>query len=242
MTHPSGQATVPTHHVPEDVLVEYVAGTARAGAALTVACHLSLCADCRTGARLLEAVGGAWLAEDPDALAAAPAVPMEAGAMAGPLERALAQLDDAGSANALLMSERSPTAPPFLGPYGLPAPLLHALDEVSEARWRFLAPGVQAIDLRSVHDQSTARLVKLKPGLKIPLHDHDGAELTLIFRGALSDDVGTYGRGDLSFRLPGHRHVQRVASGEECIALQVNEGPLKPLTLKGRLLRLLIRD
>jgi putative transcriptional regulator len=120
--------------------------------------------------------------------------------------------------------------------------LLHALDEVSEARWRFLAPGVKAIDLPLAHDKSTARLVKLKPGMKIPLHDHDGAELTLIFTGALSDDVGTYQRGDLSFRLPGHRHVQRVASGDDCIALQVNEGPLKPLTLKGRLLRLIVRD
>lgn len=237
MTHTSGHSTVPSHHVPEDLLVEYVAGTARAGAALTVACHLSLCADCRTRARLLEAVGGAWLAGEPDVLAATPAVPMEARA----LEAALAQLDE-GSGEALGMSERSPPAPPFLGPYGLPVPLLHAVAEVSEARWRFLAPGVQAIGLRLVQDQSTARLVKLKPGLKIPLHDHDGAELTLIFRGALSDDVGTYGRGDLSFRLPGHRHVQRVASGAECIALQVNEGPLKPLTLKGRLLRLIVRD
>jgi putative transcriptional regulator len=83
--------------------------------------------------------------------------------------------------------------------------------------------------------------VNLQPGLEIPLHDHGGPELTVIFTGALADDQGRFARGDISMREPGERHVQRVEAGAPCVALVINEGPLLPLTWKGKALTLLAK-
>lgn len=58
----------------------------------------------------------------------------------------------------------------------------------------------------------------------------------MVFSGALEEEGKRIGRGDISMRVPGERHQQRVAEGEPCIALVVNEGRLQPLTLRGRLL------
>jgi putative transcriptional regulator len=81
--------------------------------------------------------------------------------------------------------------------------------------------------------------VTLQPGLEIPLHDHGGTEYTVIFTGALTDDQGRFARGDISIRPSGERHVQHVETVEPCVALVINEGPLKPLTLKGKALNIL---
>jgi putative transcriptional regulator len=89
---------------------------------------------------------------------------------------------------------------------------------------------------------AVARLIKLRPGLDIPLHDHGGQELTLVFIGALEDAQGRFGRGDLSYRFPGSHHRQHVDAAGDCIALQVNEGRFLPLTLKGWLIRFVARE
>jgi putative transcriptional regulator len=227
----------PSHHVPEDVLAEYVTGRARQAAALAVACHLTLCAACRARARAMETLAGAWMtAGEP-----APLAPES-------LERALARLDAPAAAERPDTPD-TPDTPDFLTACRLPRPLLRAVAAEKEARWRFLVPGIQVVELPMLSAPrapgapgTTVRLVKLKPGLEIPLHDHAGTEYTLIFTGALTDAVGHFARGDLSYRLAGERHVQRVDAGEDCVALQVNEGALRPLTWKGRLLGLLARN
>ena len=90
------------------------------------------------------------------------------------------------------------------------------------------------------------RLVRFKGGVTIPFHDHGGPEYIVVFTGALEekakDDGRRFGRGDVSIRLPGERHEQRATPGEPCVALVVNEGALRPLTLRGRLLLAIARD
>ena len=83
--------------------------------------------------------------------------------------------------------------------------------------------------------------MRLYSGLEIPLHGHGGAEYSVIFTGSLVDDEGRFARGDVSIRETGARHVQHVDEGEPCVALVINEGPLVPLTLKGKALDLLSR-
>ncbi len=116
-----------------------------------------------------------------------------------------------------------------------------AVAELPPARWRYVAPGVRAIDLPVRSGEATAQLLCLKPGLAIPRHDHGALEVTLVLGGALLDEAGRLGRGDVLFREPGQRHVQNVEAGESCISLVVNAGRFVPLTWTGRLLRLIAR-
>jgi putative transcriptional regulator len=218
------------HHVPDDQLLAHAAGTASDAAALAIACHVALCAECAARTGELEALGGALLSEGgqaevaPDALAAV-----------------LSRID--GSPEPREQAAASPEVPELLRPYGLPRPLRRLLARGSSpVRWRFVIPGVRAIDLEVGTPSDAVRLIAFKGGISIPLHDHGGPEHIVVFTGALEEDGARFGRGDISVREPGERHEQRIAPGEPCIALVVNQGKLQPLTLRGRLLLALSRQ
>ncbi|HTB56661.1 MAG TPA: hypothetical protein VLC06_02255, partial [Polyangia bacterium] len=120
--------------------------------------------------------------------------------------------------------------------------LLRALPSVEG--WRTVVPGMRVVDLPLAVPGGAVRLVRFKGGVTIPLHDHGGPEYIVVFTGALEEksDGLRFGRGDVSIRLPGERHEQRATPGEPCVALVVNEGALRPLTLRGRLLLAIARD
>ena len=217
--------STPAHHLPEELLLDYAAGSASQPASLIAACHITLCGPCTARLRDMEAVGGAMLA-----LAAGEAL------RPGAVEAALARLDDAA-----LETPAPPPAQPANCP-PLPRPLLRLIEEAGGLRWSFLTPGVRAFPLKTGPASTITRLVRLKPGLEIPLHGHGDVEYTLVFSGALEDAGGRFARGDLCVRTTADQHVQRVAAGEPCIALTVNEGPFLPLTVKGRLMKLLSGD
>ncbi len=221
---------VPNHHVPEEGLLEYVAGAATDPASLAIACHVSLCAACAAQAAALEAVGGSILETSPGE-------PLDDGA----LQAALARLDAAPEPPAVARGV-AVEAPGFLSAFGLPSPLLRSLP-AQVADWRFVVPGVRAIDLPVFSSGATARLIAFGGGVTIPLHDHGGTEYVVVFSGALEEKAEgkRFGRGDISIRETGERHEQRATPGEPCIALVVNEGKLRPLTLRGRLLLALAR-
>jgi putative transcriptional regulator len=222
---------VPTHHAPDHALLEYVTGHSEEALALGVACHVALCELCRADARRLEAVGGALLeAEPPRGLAA------------GALDSVLGRLDDA-------TEDAPPPAPPARAgsesdawtSLGLPEILVTRLPP-GPARWRYIAPGVRGINVALRHEGgASARLLRLKPGLVIPTHDHGAPELTLVFAGALTDAEGRFERGDLSCRQPGDTHLQRVDPEGDCIALVINGDRLIPRTWVGRFIRLIAR-
>jgi len=216
----------PVHHVSEEELVEFAAGASSEPAAVAVACHAALCAACGARLRTLDAIGGA-------SLAAATAEPTAPGALDG----LLARLDDDGGPRAAPVD---PAALRLLDAHAIPRLVLPYLAPGAAASgWRRLVPGITRIDLRAGPTGAVVRLVNLRPGLEIPLHDHGGVEYTVIFAGALTDDQGRFARGDISIRAVGERHVQHVTAGEPCVALVVNEGPLEPLTWKGKALSIL---
>ncbi len=221
----------PAHHVPEEGLLEYVAGASTDPASLAIACHVALCPACAAETSALEAVGGSILAAGPGRDLAP-----------GSLESALAQLDAPPQSKAEASAARV-AAPAFLTAFGLPAPLVRSLPAAAAA-WRFVIPGVRAIDLPVTSTDATARLISFGGGVTIPLHDHGGPEYVVVFSGALEEKAEgkRFGRGDISIRLTGERHEQRATPGEPCIALVVNEGKLRPLTLRGRLLLALSRS
>jgi putative transcriptional regulator len=51
----------PVHHPPEELLLDYAAGSADEPTSLTLATHLTLCPECRDTVARFESVGGALL-------------------------------------------------------------------------------------------------------------------------------------------------------------------------------------
>lgn len=217
--------TTPAYHLPEELLLEYATGAASQPASLVAACHMTMCVPCAERLRDMEAIGGAMLASS--------------GGEALPprwLEAALSRLES--------IPPDAPTPPPAQPANcpPLPRPLLRMIEEAGGLRWAFLAPGIHAFALQTGSASRVARLVRLKPGLEIPLHGHSGTEYTLVFSGALEDEGGRFSRGDICVRVEAEKHRQRVPGREPCIALIVNEGPFLPLTWKGRLMKLIAGD
>ncbi|HVV17599.1 MAG TPA: cupin domain-containing protein [Polyangia bacterium] len=230
MTASGGTSPTIQHHVPDEGLLAHAAGTATEGAWLAMACHVALCAACAARLAEMEALGGALLetvgpAElPPDALASV-------------LSRLSGPPEPKAAGRAL------PEVPDLLRPYGLPRVLRAVLGlEQAPVRWRLVIPGVRAINLPVGAPDDAVRVIAFKGGVTIPLHDHGGPEHIVVFSGALEEEGARFARGDISIREAGERHQQRVAPGEPCVALVVNEGKLKPLTLRGRILLALSRQ
>ena len=62
-----------------------------------------------------------------------------------------------------------------------------------------------------------ARLLRIRPGIKIPRHTHAGTELTLVLAGGFTDGAGHYLRGDLSFSDGEVDHSPVADEDGECI-------------------------
>jgi putative transcriptional regulator len=213
---------MPAHHPPEELLLDYAAGSADEPTALMLATHLALCPECRDAVARFESVGGAMLESIEPAT-----VPPDA------LDSLLARLD-----------EPVPTpvtcSPAVGGPATrIPEPLRGYIGNDLEAiHWKRVMRGVEQAEI-SVGDPCgpiKARLMRIRPGIRIPRHTHAGTEMTLVLAGGFSDGGGHYLRGDLSFSDGEVDHSPVADEDGECICLTVTDAPLR---LTGPLMRLL---
>ncbi|MBN3564363.1 ChrR family anti-sigma-E factor [Aliamphritea spongicola] len=219
------------HHLDEATLLSYAAGSLSQGMALVVACHLSMCPQCRERAAAQEAVGGSLL-ED-----LAPAQ-----VSADTLDNLLAMLDVSAETMAEVQAEtvRKETAPEErarqTGSH-LPAPLgdylPYALEDVP---WKKLVSGISYYDL-DCQSGGVSRLMRIAPGKNILPHTHKGNELTLVLQGSFCDEIGRFARGDIADLDEQVEHQPLVDSNVDCICLIATDAPLKFTTLLGRLVQ-----
>lgn len=196
---------MPHHHVPADALVAYAAGVATPGEDLLVACHLSLCPDCREVVERAEGLGDELLLK-------APEVPLGAGA----LEALLGKLD--------APAEPKPPPPPPCSVF--PAPLRRLVGNLEGVSWRSIGAGLRAahVDLGEDKPEQRVFLLDFPPGFRIPTHGHTGLERLLVLRGSYIDEQASFSRGDVSWREQGDHQVV-ISDEERCTSLFVNDGP-----------------
>jgi putative transcriptional regulator len=87
-------------------------------------------------------------------------------------------------------------------------------------------PGVQEYRFE-MEDGVRAVLYRIRAGKKMPQHTHEGAEVTLVIRGAFSDATGRYGRGDIAITDDDIDHSPVAEEGEDCICFAVLDAPVK---------------
>lgn len=119
----------------------------------------------------------------------------------------------------------------------LPEPLDRLIGmPLSKAPWRRRAPGL-AEHVVFEGGGVTASLIRMKPGCAAPAHTHDGVEVTLVLKGAFSDQNGHFRRGDVAIAdgVVDHRPVADL--GEPCICFAVTDAPLRLTGPIGRLIQ-----
>ncbi len=119
----------------------------------------------------------------------------------------------------------------------MPRPLADYLGKpFEELDWRTMGPGLSQVRLWTGPNDERLWLLRAKGGAKIPSHDHNGLEMTLVL-------TGSYHVGDKQY-TPGlleladndvENHQPIIDPGQECICLVVTEAPIKIHSLLGRL-------
>lgn len=183
------------HHIPDEWIAAWSAGTLDEARELLVAVHLTFCPLCREKAALADTAASAALTSADDVAIE------EAG-----LEAVLGQLDTPVPEG---------VSPSTEWPRPL-APFVHD-------RWTWLAPNTWGIDLPHPTDgELPLRLVWMRAGASLP-HAHRGEEAAVVLRGGWTDQHGHFGPGDLYHSDDRDAHAQQIDAGEPCIALVLNE-------------------
>ncbi|HSE78435.1 MAG TPA: ChrR family anti-sigma-E factor [Alphaproteobacteria bacterium] len=213
----------PRHHPPDELILDYAAGSAPEPVAVLVATHLALCPACRDNAARLERVGGALLDDLPPAAIAGDA-----------LERALARLDRPPA-----IFPRAPSVP---SNRLLPAPLSQYVTAgLDGLAWRRVVRGIDQANLTCGGGAFKASILRISAGRAIPRHTHRGTEMLMVLDGAFSDETGRYGRGDVEVSDETVIHRPVAEAERDCLCLIVTAGPIRLTGIVGRLINPFIR-
>ncbi len=202
------------YHPAAELLEAFAQGTLSTGLSVALSAHIELCASCREESRRLESTSAlAWsqapaqernedVTEDFSALIAS--------IVKQPQLKELSS--EQFSVDKIHMLEHSVTLP-------------RALAKVASEGlvWKKLAGGINQAQV-TLDDETQCEFIYMKPGSQVPVHKHQGNEITLVLDGSFSDELGHYQAADFVVRNQAHLH--RPASEEGCLCFAVLDGPL----------------
>ncbi|MBI6708324.1 cupin domain-containing protein [Pseudomonas syringae] len=213
----------PLHHPDNATLVSYAAGALSQVISLVTAAHLERCAECRARLRQAEAIGGVLMQQHTSSV-----VPLKG------RSAMLARLDEqqAGLVPAL-HSMPAANQDPDLMPVCMQA---HFGRHLSTLKWKTLIPGVQRVRAEGI-EQGNLMLLKIAPGVSMPVHSHESGEMTMVLKGAYYDVQGEFGLNDVA-DLDSHIHHQPIAYPDrECICVLATESKLRFQGLLARMMQ-----
>ena len=218
-----------SHHMPEEFLLDYAAGTLPEAVSLVVASHLAMCGDCRRRVAELEEIGAAL---------------MDVDAIEVPGETALGEIFDRID-NAPDESDVPAAQPIEFGTATLktvPAPLRSYLgSDLSDLSWKKRSAHMEEARLAQDGDTQVS-LLRIGAGRKVPVHTHGGEEFTLVLSGGYSDANGHYIRGDVSVTDGTVEHAPVADDDEPCLCLTVRVGRTRLTGPIARMFNPLIRS
>ena len=203
-----------THHLTDELLMAYSAGTLPEAFGLVVATHISLCDECRARLGGFDAVGGAMLEQ----------------------EDSVAMAEDSLEATLARIAKQAPEKPVRpVRPGIFPGPLRDKVGGDKDAvQWRSVGGGVKQAILPTPRSASL-RLLRIPAGEAVPDHGHNGLELTLVLQGGFRDESGEFWRGDVEVASDDLEHTPVALPGTDCICLAATDAPLRFKALLPRL-------
>lgn len=211
------------HHLTDELLMGYSAGSLPEAFNVVVASHISMCDTCRAALAEYDAVGGeVMMKTDPTEMAE---------------DSLLATLELIAQ-----MPMVKPTRPVAPAPKAVfPAPLRdYVAGDVDAVKWRKIGGGVSQMVLETSKD-ATVRLLKIPAGVAMPDHGHNGTELTLVLQGAFEDEDDYFAAGDIEVANEDLTHTPVAAQGQDCICLAATDAPLQFNGLLPRLAQKFLR-
>lgn len=210
--------TSANHHPSDEVLSDFAQGKLSTGMSVALSAHIELCQSCRQRSSELESREiVAWLQADQIQPSASPD-------FSGMLE--------------LITSQPQMTGEAAVEPDREPAPLvseIHMLDHsitlprvLAKAAskglvWHKLAGGINQAQVQ-IDNETQCEFLYMTPGSQVPVHRHQGNEITLVLDGGFEDEFGHYGPSDFVVRDKRDQH--RPSTEEGCLCFAVLDSPL----------------
>ncbi|WP_207062295.1 ChrR family anti-sigma-E factor [Motiliproteus sp. SC1-56] len=91
--------------------------------------------------------------------------------------------------------------------------------------WKPMAPGIRRIPIEV--PQGRLNLLRIAPGTCLPVHSHQGNELTMVLRGSFSDEIGRFTPGNVADLDDDVEHQPIADRDEDCICLVATDAPLR---------------
>lgn len=217
---------IPQHHLNEDMLLDYAAGSMSEGWTIAVATHLALCPHCRAQSAQADVLGGALLDSiAPDQLAAEAWSAMRARLEAEPAHTEVASAPSTAAAKP-----------------GLPMPLrAYVGGDLDTINWRALGRGAAQMLLPTDDRTTQVRLLRIPAGKPVPEHSHGGREITLVLSGSFRDGDVLFGPGDIEDADGSILHTPTATPEADCICLAVTDAPLRFSSWLVRLLQPILK-
>ena len=199
------------HHISDDFLIGYAAGSLPAAFDLVVATHVSLSDDARARLHAFDAIGGCILDEMDESPLAQDS-----------LSKTLSLINESAASEAASSQNQTwPEDDIF------PAPLRDTIGcDLADVKWRLIGMGCKQAIISEGKD-ATARLLFIPAGQAMPRHTHRGTEMTLVLQGAYRDETDRFGRGDIEIGDETMNHTPVAEAGKDCVCLIATDARLR---------------
>ena len=104
-------------------------------------------------------------------------------------------------------------------------PIHKFIINLKNLKWKKVFNGLYEHSL-DLTNKEKAKLIKMNPGAKVPLHSHKGKEFILVLEGSFHDEYGTYSKGNLQINDSKIIHTPTACKNEGCICLTIIEQDL----------------
>ena len=113
-------------------------------------------------------------------------------------------------------------------------PINKLVGKFDDIKWKSVYRGFKEFNI-PLKDKDKIKLIKMDPGISVPLHSHNGKEYILVIDGSFCDEYGEYKKGDLQINDHKIKHHPSANEKNGCVCLSITEndvvffGPFSPL-------------
>ena len=101
-------------------------------------------------------------------------------------------------------------------------PLTMVFGPIKDIKWKQIYKGFNEFS-PDFNDKDELKLIKMDPGVSVPIHSHGGKEYILVLEGSFCDEFGEYSKGDIQINDQRIKHTPIASKKEGCVCLSITE-------------------
>ena len=102
------------------------------------------------------------------------------------------------------------------------SPISKLVGPLDQINWKQVYKGFKEY-IPNTSDTDELKLIKMEPGISVPLHSHNGKEFILVLEGSFCDEYGNYNVGDIQINDQKVKHTPVACNENGCICLTITE-------------------